>query len=149
MHHGQSRQSKDPQGDRSQTGDIPNVCSDSRNTEVWSVPQPAEVSELTHDQLSEHLRFAQVNRAHYAAVVNALKTELAKRSPTSDYQCMKCGHQRYQLNQIRTPRTWLSAFFGVETAQYQAVVCSRCKFTEFYQGSVPLGQQVLDAVFGQ
>ena len=130
-------------------GDSLNTHGDSDHPRTAVTLQPANVQDLTHDELSEHLRLAKVNRAHYAHVVDTLEKEWANRSPTSNYRCMKCGHGRYQLNQIRTARSGLSAFFGVETAQYQAVVCSRCKFTEFYQGSVPLSQQVLDAVFGR
>ncbi len=117
--------------------------------DTWSVPSLDAIPALTHDQLSEHLRLASVNIGHYREIHEALKTELLARSPTSSYQCMKCGHTRYELNQIRASRTWLSSFFGVETAQYKAVVCARCKFTEFYQGTVPLGQQAMDAVFGR
>ncbi|PKO68968.1 MAG: hypothetical protein CVU22_06115 [Betaproteobacteria bacterium HGW-Betaproteobacteria-16] len=114
----------------------------------WAVPAVADIPALTHDQLAEHWRLAQVNRAHYAPVAQALEDELAARSPTAQYCCMKCGHTHFQINQIRATRSWLSSFFGVESAQYKAVICARCKFTEFYQETVPLGQQALDAVFG-
>ncbi|MCB1929314.1 MAG: hypothetical protein KDH17_14935 [Rhodocyclaceae bacterium] len=78
-----------------------------------------------------------------------MREELEARSPTKNYRCMKCGHERFELNQIRATRTWLSSFFGVESAQYKAVVCARCKFTEFYEGRVPIGQQALDMVLGR
>ncbi len=115
----------------------------------WSVPALQSIPGLTHDQLSEHLRLARVNPGHYLEVREALESELRARSPTSSYRCMKCGHEQYELNQIRASRSWLSSFFSVESAQYKAVVCARCKFTEFYQGTVPLGEQALDMVFGR
>jgi len=120
----------------------------SSNT-TWSVPSHESISGLTHDQLSEHVRLAKVNPGHYLEVREALQDELESRSPTSVYKCMKCGNDRYELNQIRATRSWLSSFFSVESAQYKAVVCSRCKFTEFYQGTVPLGEQALDMILGR
>ena len=117
--------------------------------ETWSVPSRESIPSLTHDQLAEHVRLARVNAGHYLEVREAMETELQSRSPTSNYKCMKCGHERYELNQIRATRSWLSSFFSVESAQYKAVVCARCKFTEFYQGKVPLGEQALDIVFGR
>jgi uncharacterized protein len=119
------------------------------SNDTWSVPACESIPALTHDQLSEHLRLAAVNVGHYQEVREALEEELQARSPTSSYKCMKCGHDKYELNQIRATRSWLSSFFSVESAQYKAVICARCKFTEFYQGTVPLGQQALDIVFGR
>jgi predicted nucleic-acid-binding Zn-ribbon protein len=113
------------------------------------IPPHTSISSLTHDQLSEHIRLAKVNPGHYQAVSEELERELSSRSPTATYKCMKCGHEKYEVNQIRTTRTWLSSLFGVESAQYNAIICARCKFTEFYQGTVPFGQQALDVVFGQ
>ena len=128
----------------------PPPASSSMSTQsIHKVPSVAEVSSLTFDQLAEHLRLAKVNAGHYQHVRQALESELSARSPTLNYSCMKCQHGSYELHQIRATRTWLSSFFGVESAQYKAVVCSRCKFTEFYQGAVPLGQQALDFVFGK
>lgn len=115
---------------------------------TWSVPTRESIPSLTHDQLAEHLRLANVNAGHYLEVREALETELKSRSPTSSYRCMKCGHEKYELHQIRAPRSLLGSFFGVESAQYSAVVCARCKFTEFYQGTVPVGEQALDFLLG-
>jgi predicted nucleic-acid-binding Zn-ribbon protein len=119
------------------------------NKETWSVPSRESISLLTHDQLAEHIRLSAVNVGHYQEVREALEAELRSRDPTSNYMCMKCGHQKYELNQIRATRSWLSSFFSVESAQYKAVVCAHCKFTEFYQGTVPLSEQALDIVFGR
>ena len=116
--------------------------------DTWSVPTRESIPSLTHDQLSEHLRLARINAGHYMDVNEALVTELKSRSPTSSYKCMKCDHEKYELHQIRAPRSLLSSFFGVESAQYRAVVCTRCKFTEFYQGTVPIGEQALDFLLG-
>ena len=114
----------------------------------WRVPTLEEVPGLSHDSLIEHLRLSKVNVGHYQFVSSALQAELAKRSPTSAYKCMKCGHSEYEVGSIRTARSGWSSFFGVETAQFHAVICAHCKYTEFYQGRVPPGQQALDFLFG-
>ena len=118
------------------------------STENWSVPSKDSITSLTHDQLSEHIRLAAVNAGHYLEVRDTLDKELQARSPTANYKCMKCSHGGYELTQIRATRSWLSSFFSVESVQYKAVVCARCKYTEFYQGNVPLTEQVIDFVFG-
>jgi predicted nucleic-acid-binding Zn-ribbon protein len=115
----------------------------------WSVPEQEVIASLTHDELSEHMRLARVNPGHYRQIHDRLEAEMESRSPTLNFKCMKCGHAKFEEHQIRATRSWLSSFFGVETAQYRAVVCARCKFTEFYQGNVPLGQQAIDAIFGR
>jgi predicted nucleic-acid-binding Zn-ribbon protein len=61
---------------------------------------------------------------------------------------MKCSHGKYEEHQFRASKGGLGSFFGVESAQYKAIVCARCKFAEIYQGSVPVGQQALNFVFG-
>ena len=116
--------------------------------DTWSVPELASIPNLTYDELAEHIRLARVNPGHYHEVWEFLKTELENRSPLKYYKCMKCAHTVYEQTQIRAPQGSLSSFFGVETAEYKAVVCARCKFTEFYEGSVPVGEQALNALFG-
>jgi predicted nucleic-acid-binding Zn-ribbon protein len=110
--------------------------------------QVADIPSLTYAELSEQLRLARVNPGHYANLIEPLQQELAKRSPTANYRCVKCAHDKYQRSEIRTARSFLSSFFNVQSAKYSAVVCKRCSFTEFYQGRVSPGQQALDFVFG-
>ena len=119
------------------------------NKSTWVVPTISEIPLLTHDQLTEHLRLAKVNADHYKHILQELERDLNARSSTQNYRCMKCSHNAFEVNQIRATRSLLSSFFGVESAQYKAIICKRCKFTEFYEGTVPLEQQALDAVFGQ
>ena len=115
-------------------------------TEVtkFEVPTSDEIPTLTFDQLTEHLRLSRVNIGHYQEVREQLLSELASRSATVNYKCMKCQHSVFEISELRASQSGLSSIFNVETARYQAVVCVRCKFTEFYQGSVPIGQQALD-----
>ena len=109
---------------------------------------PADIPNLNHFELAEHIRLAKVNPGLYVGLEDPLMKELEVRSPTQNFRCMKCGHGKCQVDQIRTPRTFLSSFFNVQSAKYAAVVCSRCAFTEFYQGQVSAGEQAADFVFG-
>lgn len=115
----------------------------------WKSPAASEISSLPYSDLLEHQRLAKVNPGHYLEVTELIDAELAARDPSRNYRCMKCGHQRFERHQIRATRSWLSSMFDVESAQYQALVCARCKFTEFYQGEVPVAQQALDFIVGR
>ena len=113
------------------------------------LPTIAEIPSLTFDQLAEHKRLSRVNLELYLPLVEHIDRELIARSPTTNYKCMKCGNTKYEEHRLRATQSGLGSFFGVETAQYTSVVCSRCKFSELYQGNVPIGQQALDFVFGR
>jgi uncharacterized protein len=113
------------------------------------LPQVSEIPTLTYDELSEHKRLSRVNVERYLDIVEHIDKELQARSPTGNYKCMKCSHPKFEEHRLRAPQGGLGSFFGVESAQYTAIVCSRCKFSELYQGDVPIGQQALDFVFGR
>jgi uncharacterized protein len=113
------------------------------------LPTIVEIPSLTFDQLAEHKRLSRVNLEQYLPIVEHIDRELLARSPTANYKCMKCGNTKYEEHRLRATQSGLGSFFGVETAQYTSVVCSRCKFSELYQGNVPIGQQALDLVFGR
>ena len=110
--------------------------------------QTSEIPGLSHSALAEHIRLAKVNPGLYDSIEPLLAHEMAQRSPTRDYRCLKCGHEQCELGEIRTARSFLSSLFNVQSARYSAVVCRRCAFTEFYQGQVSAGEQAMDFVFG-
>jgi uncharacterized protein len=103
---------------------------------------------LTHSELLEHIRLARVNVGLYSELQPQLQAELRSRSPTTSFQCAKCGHERYHTSQIRTTRSFLGSLFNIQSAKYAAVICSRCAYTEFYQSRVPVEQQAADFVLG-
>lgn len=109
----------------------------------------ADIEKLSFDDLIEHIRLSKVNSDEYAGLVSALESELQKRQPTHNYKCTKCGHEKLEIHELRTTGGFWSAFLGVETYKYRAVVCSRCKFTELYQGYNGNGAQVVDLLFGK
>jgi uncharacterized protein len=112
------------------------------------LPSVSAIPSLAFDELIEHKRLSRVNLEQYLGLVEHIDNELLARSPTANYQCMKCGHTKYEEHRFRTSQGGLGSFFGVESAQYTSIVCSRCKFAELYQGYVPISQQALDFVFG-
>lgn len=112
------------------------------------VPDINEISNLSYDELVEHLRLSRVNAGEYEGLVPVIRDELFRRDPLRDYKCMKCGHNRATEKQIRTAKGFWSAMFDVQVARYRAVVCTRCNFTEFYAGDTSVGQQVADFLFG-
>jgi predicted nucleic-acid-binding Zn-ribbon protein len=113
------------------------------------LPTIAEIPFLSFDELTEHKRLSRVNHELYLELVEHIDKELLARSPAANYKCMKCGHSQYEEHRLRASQGGLGSFFGVESAQYTSIVCTRCKFSELYQGSVPIGQQALDFVFGR
>jgi predicted nucleic-acid-binding Zn-ribbon protein len=114
-----------------------------------NTPTADEIPSLSFDELVEHKRLSRVNLELYLGIVENIDRELLARSPTANYKCMKCGNSKYEEHRLRAAQGGLGSFFGVESAQYTVVVCARCKFSEFYQGTVPIGQQALDFVFGR
>ena len=110
--------------------------------------QAGSIPTLTYAELQEHIRLAKVNPGSYAHLIESLQREHEQRSPTRNYKCSKCSHQKFHIGQIRTARSFLSSLFNVQSARYAAVVCSHCSFTEFYQGHVSAGEQAIDFVFG-
>jgi uncharacterized protein len=118
-----------------------------KKSDRWAIPTKEEIPHLTYDDLLEHVRSARVSAA-YHRVAGALSLELKSRTSAASYKCMKCGHSKFQVGEMRVSRSFLNAFLNVEGGKYKAVVCERCKFTEFYQGDVPTGQQAIDLLLG-
>ena len=109
---------------------------------------PEQIPTQTYDQLLEHIRLSKVNSEEYAGLHAALREELQKREPTNNYKCFKCGHTEFEEHQVRVAQGFWSAYFNLQSGRYRAIVCSRCKFTEFYQGEVGVGQQAIDFLLG-
>jgi len=111
-------------------------------------PTPEEIPSLPYHDLVEHLRLSRVNPGHYLEAAPLLRKELAARSPTANYRCMKCGHTKYHQYESRAARSLLGSVFDVESTKFTCVACSRCSFTEFYSGIVSAEEQALDFLLG-
>jgi len=48
------------------------------------------------------------------------------------YSCPKCGHRIYKLSEIRVSYNLFTQIFDIQAAKYSAIICERCRYTEFY-----------------
>ncbi|MBI5008210.1 MAG: GTP-binding protein [Bacteroidia bacterium] len=51
---------------------------------------------------------------------------------TFKYTCPKCGGTSCNSFNIRTSGTLLTSIFDIQNKKFNAVVCSNCRYTEFY-----------------
>ncbi len=52
--------------------------------------------------------------------------------PVLRYTCPKCGSRKYNVKGVVIQQSQLSQIFSLPGTRYTAVVCDRCKYTEFY-----------------
>jgi len=52
--------------------------------------------------------------------------------PMIKYACPKCGSRQYKLSEIRVVHSLFTQLFNIQGAKYSALICERCKYTEFY-----------------
>lgn len=64
------------------------------------------------------------------------------------YTCPKCGNKRFKLSEIRVAYSLLTQLFDIQGAKYSAVICERCRFTEFYNVPVKKISGVFDFFVG-
>jgi predicted nucleic-acid-binding Zn-ribbon protein len=50
-----------------------------------------------------------------------------------NYRCVKCGGQGCEVVEVSTTGGGIARFFDFQNRRFSAVVCDRCKFTEFYR----------------
>lgn len=62
----------------------------------------------------------------------------------SRYECAKCGHDRYDTDEISTTGSTFSKFFNVQNRRFTAVTCRLCSYTEFYRGETSTLGNVVD-----
>jgi len=63
-----------------------------------------------------------------------------------NYRCAKCGWQMCEVVQVSTTGGGIARFFDFQNRRFSAVVCDRCKFTEFYRTQASALSKVLDFV---
>ncbi|MFO7840595.1 MAG: zinc ribbon domain-containing protein [Fidelibacterota bacterium] len=64
------------------------------------------------------------------------------------FVCPKCGNRQYELDEIRTTGGRLSKFLDVQNKKFTAVVCERCKYTEFYRARSSMLGNIFDLFVG-
>ncbi len=58
-----------------------------------------------------------------------MKNEL----PVIRYTCPKCSGRRYSVSEIRVAHNLFTQLFDFQATRYSAVICEKCKYTEFYK----------------
>ncbi len=48
------------------------------------------------------------------------------------YTCPKCGSRSFTTSTMWVSKNILSKIFDIESNRYSAVICSECKYAEFY-----------------
>jgi len=56
--------------------------------------------------------------------------------PVLKYACPKCGGRKYIVKGVVIQHSQLSQVFSFPGTRYTAVICERCKYTEFYNLTV-------------
>ena len=65
-----------------------------------------------------------------------------------NYVCPKCGSRKYELDRIRTTGGGLSKLLDVQNKKFTAVVCEKCKYTEFYRANTSMLGNIFDLFVG-
>jgi predicted nucleic-acid-binding Zn-ribbon protein len=61
------------------------------------------------------------------------------------YKCMKCGSERYKVEERALTGTGASRFMNIQRHLYYLVICEQCGFVEMYKkGQASKAAQILD-----
>jgi len=47
------------------------------------------------------------------------------------YTCPKCGGRKHSISEIRVAYNVFTQLFDIQAARYTAIICDKCKYTEF------------------
>jgi len=64
------------------------------------------------------------------------------------YVCPKCGSHQYEIDEIRTTGGVISKLLDVQNKKFSAVVCAKCKYTEFYKAKSSMLGNIFDLFIG-
>jgi hypothetical protein len=68
--------------------------------------------------------------------------------PMLKYTCPKCGSRKCKVTEIRVAYNLFTQLFDIQAARYTALVCEKCKYTEFYNVKAKALTSVFDFVVG-
>ncbi len=77
-------------------------------------------------------------------MVEKMKSEL----PVIRYTCPKCSGRKYSISEIRVAHNLFTQLFDLQATRYTAIVCEKCKYTEFYKVPVKKINGVFDFLVG-
>jgi predicted nucleic-acid-binding Zn-ribbon protein len=63
---------------------------------------------------------------------------------TINYNCQKCGHKQYELDEIRATGGVFSKLFDIQTKKFTSVTCKQCTYTEFFKTKTSALSNVFD-----
>jgi len=64
------------------------------------------------------------------------------------YHCPKCGNTQAEVDEIRTTGKGFSRFFDIQNKKFTVVICTRCKYSEFYKGKASSLGNIADFLVG-
>ena len=106
-----------------------------------------DLERLTNEEL-EKLSLHELQRIRNKRWAHGLKelqeraeSELKRRDPRNDWQCLRCGKAEYSESQVRVAGSFAESFLGWERTKYHTITCSYCGKTEFYKVLMSVGEE--------
>lgn len=69
--------------------------------------------------------------------------------PVLRYTCSKCGSKKYNAKGVVIQHSQASQIFSLPGTRYTAVICERCRYTEFYNLPVQNIREAFDFLQGR
>lgn len=63
---------------------------------------------------------------------------------SSNWQCLRCGYDRYETDEIRTTGGALAKIFDVQNKKFSTVSCMQCHHTELYKADTSALGNIFD-----
>ena len=60
------------------------------------------------------------------------------------YVCPKCASKQYDVGELRAAGGFWSKIFDVQARKFTTVTCTRCRYTELFQGESSMLGNVFD-----
>ncbi len=61
-----------------------------------------------------------------------------------NYRCPKCANIECEIRELRGSGGFWSKIFDVQGQKYSTVICSRCRYTEFYHAESSMLGNIFD-----
>tara|TARA_Y100001968_G_C18816806_1_gene462769 strand:+ start:170 stop:385 length:216 start_codon:yes stop_codon:yes gene_type:complete len=65
-------------------------------------------------------------------------------SAPTDWQCLKCGSNDFEIGEVRTSGGFWSSFFDVGNKRFEYCSFKQCTYSEFFKGKVKTVQKIFD-----
>jgi len=73
----------------------------------------------------------------------------AQHNALTGYSCTKCGSREASMSAVRATESLFGALLNWQSAEFTAVTCGRCSFTEFYRCTPDQLGKLVDLIFGR